>query len=87
MLPTERAEAAGAGNGYSLFALSPHGKGVDVALRGPPASAGATSGWGILPVTHGGALGERTPVYPTRFRNPVNGSEESDPHGIAVRVR
>jgi hypothetical protein len=76
-----------------IVALSPHGNRVYMALRGPQpqtgahASAGTTPGLGIMSVTHGGAFGEMTHVYQTRFRNPVNGSEESDPHGIAVRVR
>lgn len=40
-----------------------------------------------MSVTHGGANGQMTHVYQTNFRNSVNGSEESDPHGIVVRIR
>jgi hypothetical protein len=76
-----------------IVALSPLGNRVYMALRGPQpqtgahASSGTTPGLGIMSVTHGGASGEMTHVYQTSFRNPVNGSEESDPHGISVRIR
>lgn len=76
-----------------IVALSPLGNRVFIALRGPQpqtgahASAGNTPGLGIMSVTDGGANGQMTHVYPTNYRNPFNGSEESDPHGMVVRVR
>ncbi|MBM3794457.1 MAG: hypothetical protein FJW31_10380 [Acidobacteria bacterium] len=76
-----------------IVALSPLGNRIYIALRGPQpqtgahASAGSTPGLGIMSVTHGGASGELIHLRRTELRNGFNGSEESDPHGIVVRVR
>ncbi len=76
-----------------IVALSPLGNRVYIALRGPQpqtgahASAGDTPGLGIMSVTDGGASGQMTHIHQTNYRNPVNGTEESDPHGVVVRVR
>jgi hypothetical protein len=76
-----------------IVALSPLGNRVYIALRGPlpqtgaHASSGTTPGLAIMSVTHGGARGEITHIQPTNFRNPITGLEESDPHGVVIRVR
>jgi DNA-binding beta-propeller fold protein YncE len=76
-----------------LVALSPTGDRFYVALRGPQpqtgahASMGSTPGLGIVRITQSGAYGQLTHVLPTTFRNPQDGSEESDPHGIAIRMK
>ena len=76
-----------------IVALSPLGNRVYMALRGPQpqtgahASSGSTPGLGIMSVRDGGAAGELIHVQRTQFTSPANGSEESDPHGIVVRIR
>jgi hypothetical protein len=75
-----------------LVDVSPSGSIFVVALRGPSpqtgahASDGTTPGLGIVEITDGGAGGRLTHVLPTTFENPLDGSEESDPHGAAVRL-
>ncbi|MGH9719723.1 MAG: hypothetical protein ACRD8O_05890, partial [Bryobacteraceae bacterium] len=76
-----------------LVALSPRGDRIYVALRGPKpqtgahASVGISPGLGIVEISHGGAYGNLMSILPTAFRNPADGSEESDPHGICVRLK
>jgi hypothetical protein len=76
-----------------LAALSPLGNRFFLSLRGPkPQTGGAhvatgeTPGLGILQLSQGGAWGTLTHVLPASLRNPVDQSEESDPHGIGIRV-
>ncbi len=72
---------------------SPDERFIFAALRGPQpqtgahASAGSTPGLGIIAVDKVGVSAELTAVLPTTFTNPINGSEESDPHGVAVIER
>jgi DNA-binding beta-propeller fold protein YncE len=76
-----------------LVALSPIGNRIYAALRGPKpqtgahASMGSTPGLGIVNISHGGAYGGLFAILPTEFRNPEDGSEESDPHGICVLLK
>jgi hypothetical protein len=72
--------------------LSPGGDRIYVALRGPQpqtgahASAGDTPGLGIVSLRGGGRTGALTHVLRTTSTNPVTGGEESDAHGLAVRL-
>ena len=74
-----------------IVARSPNGDRFYAALRGPRpqtgahASAGSTPGLGIVQITDGGTGGALTHVLRSSFVNPVNGTEESDPHGISIR--
>jgi DNA-binding beta-propeller fold protein YncE len=78
-----------------LLEISPDGKLVFMALRGPiPLTAnvpgvdnavGGTPGLGIVRVSRGGKEGELVAVVP--ITNVVAGIERADPHGIAVRVK
>lgn len=77
-----------------LVALSPQGDRFYVTLRGPKpqtgsphVAAGSTPGLGIVKLSRGGATGTLTHVLPTKLPNPVDGSEESDPHGIGIRIK
>jgi len=77
-----------------LVALSPLGNRFYASLRGPKPQTGSphvavgeTPGLGIIQISHGGAYGRLTHVLRTRIMNPVDGSEESDPHGICVRIK
>lgn len=73
--------------------LSPMGNRIYVALRGPNpqtgahASAGVTPGLGIFTLSRGGTWGSLTAIARTTFTNPVNGTEESDPHTVIVRLK
>ena len=73
-----------------IVQISPDGRRIYAALRGPKpqtgahASAGVTPGLGIVEVDEGDRSGRLTHVLPTSIINPVNGSQESDPHGIAI---
>ena len=76
-----------------LAALSPLGDRIYVTLRGPRpqtgahASQGSTPGLGVITLREGGASGQLTNILRTTLRNPVDGGEESDPHGICVVLR
>ena len=77
-----------------LVALSPLGNRFYMALRGPKpqtgsphVATGGTPGLGILTLSRGGAFGTLTHVFRTTLVNPVDGSEESDPHGVTVRLK
>jgi hypothetical protein len=77
-----------------LVALSPKGDRFYAALRGPKPQTGSphvamgeTPGLGIVKLNAGGAWGTLTHVLRTRIPNPVDGSEESDPHGVTVRIK
>ena len=76
-----------------IATLSPMGNRIYVALRGPNpqtgahASAGVTPGLGIFTITHAGVWGSLTAIGRTAFTNPINNGEESDPHGITVRLK
>lgn len=76
-----------------IVELSPDGRTIFAALRGPKpqtgahASAGTTPGLGIVRVDKGGVSGTLTDVLRTSIVNPIDGSEESDPHGITVVPR
>jgi hypothetical protein len=71
---------------------SPKGNRLYVALRGPlpqtgaHAAAGSTPGLGVVTLSANGRTGALTHVLPTTSINPVTGLEESDPHGLAVRL-
>ena len=70
---------------------APNGKRIYAALRGPlpqtgaHASAGSTPGLGIVTLRGNGRRGALTHVLRTTFVNP-GGQEESDPHGLTVRL-
>ena len=74
-----------------LLAASPRGNRFYVALRGPKPQTGAhaaegkTPGLGIVTLILGGRTGRLTHVLPTSFINPVDGSQESDPHAAFIR--
>lgn len=74
-----------------LVTLSPNGDRFYVALRGPKpqtaghAAHGSSPGLGIVTLSDDGANGSLTLVLPTSFINPIDGSQESDPHGAAAR--
>ncbi len=74
-----------------IVVLSPKGNRFYVALRGPHpqtgahASAGTTPGLGVVKITNRGANGSLTHVLHTNFVNPIDDSQESDPHGISAR--
>ena len=77
-----------------LVALSPMGDRFYASMRGPKpqtgsphVATGSTPGLGIVRLSRGGATGTLTHVLPTRLTNPVDGSEESDPHGIGIRIK
>ena len=76
-----------------LVVLSPRGDRIYAALRGPKpqtgahAAVGSTPGLGIVELSHGGAYGSLTSILRTTLRNPVDGSEESDAHGICARLK
>lgn len=76
-----------------IVGLSPAGNRIYVALRGPRpqtgahASSGTTPGLGIVNLTHNGADGTLSQVLPTSFLNAFDGSEESDPHGLVIRLK
>ncbi len=73
-----------------LAAASPDGSRMYVALRGPVpqtgahAASGSTPGLGIVNVEGGGVGGRLSAVMPTSNINPINGAQESDPHGVTV---
>jgi hypothetical protein len=75
-----------------LVGVSPSGSIFLVALRGPKPQTGAhaadgtTPGLGIVEITDGGKGGRLIRVLRTTFPSPLDGSEESDPHGAAVRL-
>lgn len=72
---------------------SPDERYLFAALRGPRpqtgahASEGSTPGLGIITIDKAGVSAELTAVLPTTFINPQSGTEESDPHGVAVIER
>lgn len=76
-----------------LVSLSPQGDRFYATLRGPKPQTGAhaahgeTPGLGIVTITQDGASGSLSHVLATSFTNPLDDSEESDPHGITVRRR
>jgi hypothetical protein len=76
-----------------IVAMSPSGSQIFLALRGPRpqtgahASEGMTPGLGVFTLSHGGTWGAISAVGRITNRNPVDGSEEADPHGIAVRIK
>ena len=77
-----------------LVALSPMGDRFYLALRGPKPQTGSphvatgeTPGLGILQLSNAGAYGRLTHVFRTRNTNPIDNSEESDPHGIGIRLK
>jgi hypothetical protein len=76
-----------------LGAASPLGNRFYVALRGPKpqtgahAAVGTTPGLGIITLTQAGRNGSLTHVLRTSFINPVDGSEESDPHAAFIRLK
>jgi hypothetical protein len=89
-----RASGASPRPAPDLAALSPLGNRFYLALRGPKpqtgsphVATGSTPGLGIVRLSHGGAFGSLTHVFRTFLRNPVDGSEESDPHGATVRLK
>ena len=70
--------------------VSPDERFIFAALRGPNpqtgahASAGSTPGLGIVTIDKVRVRAELSAVLPTSFQNTLNGTEESDPHGLAV---
>jgi hypothetical protein len=76
-----------------LGAASPLGDRIYVALRGPKpqtgahAAVGSTPGLGIVTLRQGGRTGGLTHILPTSFINPMDGSEESDPHAAFIRLK
>jgi hypothetical protein len=76
-----------------LGAVSPLGNRIYIALRGPKPQTGAhaaqgqTPGLGIIDLWQAGRTGELSQVLRTTFPNPVDGSEESDPHAAYVRLK
>jgi hypothetical protein len=76
-----------------LGIASPLGNRMYVALRGPKpqtgahAAVGKTPGLGIIGLTQGGRSGSLTHVLKTSFINPVDNSEESDPHAAFLRLK
>jgi len=88
-----RASGLSADPAPDLVTRSPDGRRLYVALRGPSpqtgghAAPGSTPGIGVLTLTENGSNGELRHVLRTSFPNPLDGREESDPHGIAVRLR
>lgn len=76
-----------------IVVLSPIGNRFYMALRGPKpqtgahAAAGTTPGLGIVSITNRGADGSLTRVLHTSFVNPIDDSQESDPHGITMRQK
>jgi hypothetical protein len=75
-----------------IVAISPSGSQIFLALRGPRpqtgahASVGITPGLGIFTLSDAGTWGAITAVRRITNRIPVDGGEEADPHGIAVRI-
>jgi hypothetical protein len=73
-----------------LAALSPLGNRIYITLRGPRpqtgahASEGSTPGLGIVTLRGTGSRGSLERVLRTTLRNPEDGGEESDPHGICI---
>jgi len=76
-----------------LGIASPLGNRIYVALRGPKpqtgahAAVGKTPGLGIIGLTQGGKSGSLTHVLRTNLSNPVDNSEESDPHAAFLRLK
>lgn len=76
-----------------LAAASPWGNRIFVSPRGPKpqtgahASVGISPGLGIIELGRGGREGSLEHILPTYFANPVDGAEESDPHGICIRLK
>jgi hypothetical protein len=76
-----------------IVALSPKGDRFYVALRGPKpqtgahAAVGSTPGLGIVALSDQGAGGSLSHVLATSFSNPIDGSQESDPHGCTARLK
>ena len=76
-----------------LGGLSPRGDRIYVALRGPQPQTGAhaavgnSPGLGIVTLADGGSTGSLTHRLATSFVNPLNASEESDPHAAFVRLK
>jgi hypothetical protein len=87
-----RASGLSADPAADLVARSPDGRHLFLALRGPNpqtgghAAPGSTPGLGVLALTEGGGNGEIRHIHRTSFTNPLSGGEESDPHGISVRL-
>jgi hypothetical protein len=74
-----------------IAAISPDGRRIYVALRGPtplsgdPHNAtGSTPGLGVIELTGGGRTGRLRAVV--RIRNESQGEDRADPHAVAVRV-
>lgn len=77
-----------------LAVLSPLGDRFYLALRGPKpqtgsphVATGGTPGLGILKLNDGGAWGMLENVLQTKMTNPIDSTEESDPHGVTVRIK
>lgn len=92
VINTNRDTSAGLITGFGaapdIMALSPSGRRVYVALRGPnnltggPTAKGETPGVGILEVTDEGRSGRRVGFLPIGDQTPAS---PSDPHTLAVR--
>jgi hypothetical protein len=74
-----------------IAAISPDGRRIYVALRGPtplsgdPHNAtGSTPGLGVIELTDGGRTGRLRALV--RIRNESQGADRADPHAVAVRV-
>ncbi|MGH2404392.1 MAG: YncE family protein, partial [bacterium] len=78
----------GVGTAPDIMAISPSGRRVYVALRGPnnltggPTAKGETPGVGILEVGDDGRTGRRVGFLPIGEQTPAS---PSDPHTLAVR--
>jgi hypothetical protein len=76
-----------------LGAASPLGNRIYIALRGPKpqtgahAAVGGTPGLGLVVLEQGGKTGSLAHVLRTSFTNPVDNSEESDPHAAFIRLK
>ena len=74
-----------------LGALAPHGTRIYIALRGPlpqtgaHAAEGLTPGLGVVELSQGGMHGTLAHLLATAFINPINDTQESDPHAAFVR--
>jgi hypothetical protein len=74
-----------------IAAISPDGRRIYVALRGPtplsgdPHNAtGSTPGLGVIELADGGRTGRLSAVV--RIRNEWQGTDRADPHAVAVRI-
>lgn len=76
-----------------LGAPSPLGNRIYVAMRGPKpqtgahAAVGSTPGLAIIELAQEGRTGKLTHALRTSFINPIDGSEESDPHAAFIRLK